>query len=201
MKRGALVLCGGRSRRMGLDKATLPFGGETLLQRVVRRLAPVVGETVVVAGPDQALPPLPAGVRVARDDVPEQGPLAGIAAGLAVATADALYATGCDVPFLCPAVARRLFDRLEGHDAAVLVQDGFVHPLAAVYRRAVRPAAVRLLAAGRPRPLHLLEEVDALHVPTDEILDLDPALETLENLNTPEAYEAALARLRRETPS
>jgi len=55
-------------------------------------------------------------------------------------------------------------------------------------------------STGRPRPLRLLGAIDTLRIPTDEILDLDPTLETLENLNTPEAYETALANLRRGEP-
>jgi len=68
------------------------------------------------------------------------------------------------------------------------------------YRRTVRPMVAGLLAASRPRPLHLLEAIDTLRIPTDEILDLDPTLEALENLNTREAYGAALAKLRRGEP-
>ena len=56
--RGAIVLAGGRSERMGREKATLPFAGETLLAHVVRRVAPLVLEVVVVGRPGQALPPL-----------------------------------------------------------------------------------------------------------------------------------------------
>ncbi len=67
-RRGALVLCGGRSTRMGRDKASLPFGEETMLERVVHRLEDHVAEIVVVARPGQDLPPsrLPSGSRSTR---------------------------------------------------------------------------------------------------------------------------------------
>ena len=64
MQVGGIVLCGGHSRRMGSPKALLPFGDETMLQRVLRLLAPVVGPLVVVAARDQQLPELPSGVEI-----------------------------------------------------------------------------------------------------------------------------------------
>src|SRR3954468_19835613 len=80
---GAVVLCGGQSSRMGRRKAWLPFGDELMLPRVVRLLSEVVPELVVVAAPDQEVPPLPAGVTVARAPERGRGPLQGLAAGLA----------------------------------------------------------------------------------------------------------------------
>jgi len=181
---------------MGRDKALLPFGDETLLQRVVRLVSTAVDEVVVVARPGQSLPALPEDVRVVFDDVPGLGPLAGIAGGLAALTADAAYATACDVPFLEPRVVDLLFEALGDARAAVVEADGFVHPLTAVYRKDVEPVARRLLAEGRPRPLFLLEEVETVRVPADVVRRVDPDLDTLENLNTEDAYERALARYR-----
>src|SRR5437764_13948831 len=80
---GGLVLAGGQSTRMGSPKATLPFGPELMLQRVVRLLGSVVRPIIVVAAPGQELPPLPADVIVARDEREQRGPLEGLAAGLA----------------------------------------------------------------------------------------------------------------------
>src|SRR6516162_8765549 len=80
---GGIVLCGGRSERMGRPKAWLPFGDELLLPRVVRLLRQAVDPVVVVAAPDQDVPPLPDGVAVVRDEAKGRGPLQGLAAGLA----------------------------------------------------------------------------------------------------------------------
>jgi molybdopterin-guanine dinucleotide biosynthesis protein A len=194
VKRGAVVLCGGRSTRMGRDKASLPFGSETLLGRVARILLPVVEEVLVVGRRGQALPPLPDGVRVVHDDVEDQGPLGGLVPALRATSADAVYVTGCDVPFLEPAIVGFLFDRLDGHDVVVPRAEGFTQPLSAVYRAAVLPTLERLFAAGRRRPVHLFDEVDTSVVEEDALRAVDPELATLANLNTPEAYEAALAR-------
>src|SRR6188768_1820044 len=97
MRKGALILCGGKSSRMGRDKATLPFGPELMLQRVVRLLGEVVelGRIVLVAAPGQELPELPVGVTVAHDLRQERGPLEGLAAGFRslAGRADAAYVT------------------------------------------------------------------------------------------------------------
>lgn len=186
---------------MGRDKASLPFGDETLLQRVVRLVAPAVDEVVVVARPGQDLPALPDGVRVTYDEVEGLGPLAGIAGGLAATTADAVYATACDVPFLRRAVIDLLFDALGDAQAAVVEADGFVHPLAAVYRKEVESVARDLLAQDRARPFFLFERVPTVRVGAGALRAVDADLDTLENLNTEEAYRAALARLASTPPT
>jgi molybdopterin-guanine dinucleotide biosynthesis protein A len=112
--RGAIILCGGKSSRMGRDKATLPSGpDEVMLQRVVRIVSEVIDPSriIAVAAEGQPLPPLPPEVTIARDRRPERGPLEGLAMGLvAIADrADVVYATSCDVPLLVPAFVDRLF--------------------------------------------------------------------------------------------
>ncbi|MFO0848134.1 MAG: nucleotidyltransferase family protein [Gemmataceae bacterium] len=112
---GGIVLCGGRSSRMGRPKAWLPVGDEVMLQRVVRTLGEVVSPVVVVAGPGQDVPPLPSDVRIVRDEVEGRGPLAGLAGGLAAldGLADAAYLSACDVPLLVPGFVRRVVELLE----------------------------------------------------------------------------------------
>ncbi len=192
---GALILCGGQSRRMGRPKAWLPFGREVLLQRVVRLLGGAVGPMVVVAGPGQDLPELPAGVTVVRDPVAHRGPLQGIATGLGALPegVEFAYATATDAPFLRPAWVTRLAELAGDHDLVIPEVDGYLHPLAALYRRAtVAPAAGALLAADRLRPVFLLEALRGRVVTPDDLRAADPDLSTLRNLNTPEDYEAAL---------
>src|SRR5262245_46798746 len=100
---GGIVLAGGHSSRMGLAKATLPFGPELMLQRVVRLLRTVANPIVVVGATNQELPPLPPDILIARDRRESRGPLEGLLAGLsalAETNIAAAYATSCDVPLL-----------------------------------------------------------------------------------------------------
>ena len=161
MTSGGIVLCGGKSTRMGVAKATLPFGPETMLQRVVRLLGTTVSPIAAVAARDQVLPALPHDVIVARDEREAKGPLEGLRAGLAAlpATVEAAYATSCDVPLLVPGFVERMLVLLGDHDIAVMEIDGFTHPLSAVYRRSVLPKVEELLAQDRLRPVFLFEAV------------------------------------------
>lgn len=180
---------------MGVPKATLPFGDETMLHRVIRLLAAVVSPIIVVAARDQVLPPLPDGVRVTRDEREAKGPLEGIRAGLSALpeSIDAAYVTSCDVPLLVPAFVERMSGLMGDHDIAVMEVDGFPHPLSAVYRRGVLPHVEKLLAADRLRPVFLFDAVRTRRVKPEEMTIVDPELRTLRNLNTQEDYRAALA--------
>jgi len=192
---GGIVLCGGKSTRMGAPKATLPFGSETMLQRVVRLLSTVVTPIVAVAARDQSLPPLPNSVIVTRDEREAKGPLEGLRAGLTALpdSIDAAYVTSCDVPLLEPAFAARMIELLGDHDIAVMEIDGFPHPLSAVYRRGVLPHIEALLNQDRLRPVFLFDAVRTRRVRPEEMLSVDPQLRTLRNLNTREDYLAARA--------
>lgn len=191
-----LVLVGGKSSRMGLPKATLPFGSETMLARVLRLLGTVARPIVVVAAPGQKLPNLPDDVLVTHDEHEGRGPLEGLAAGLAALAgqADAVYATSCDVPLLVPVVVELLARRLGSAQIAVVVEGEFAHPLAAIYRPDVLPVIRDLLSQDRLRPSFLFERVATVRVPAEELRTVDPQLTTLQNLNRPEDYLAALAQ-------
>ena len=191
---GAIVLAGGKSTRMGTSKALLPFGPETMLQRVVRILREVLSPIVVVGAAAQTLPPLDADIIITRDERGERGPLEGLRAGLKAlpADVDCAYVTSCDVPLLEPGFVRQMIDFTRGCDVAVMEIDGFAHPLSAVYRRTVLPYVEELLAEDRLRPAFLFELVRTRRVRPDEIT-ADPGLQTLRNLNTPDDYRRALA--------
>ena len=198
MKKGAIILCGGKSSRMGRDKATLPFGPELMLQRVIRLVSQVVqpDQIVVVAAPEQNLPIIPVSVRVARDEQRDRGPLEGLAAGLRMlqTDADCVYATSCDVPLLVPLFVQKLFDLLGDHEIAVPRDGQHHHPLAAVYRTSVLGTVEALLSHDQLRPRFLFDRVNTREVAVEELQDVDPQLQTLENLNRREDYLAALGQ-------
>ena len=130
-RHAGIILCGGTSRRMGRPKVMLPFGPETMLQRVVRLLSRAVDVTVVVAAPDQELPDLPSSIILAHDRHPDRGPLEGLAVGLQTLgdRAEAAFVSACDVPLLKPALVRRKIELSAGHQIAVPHVGGFDHPL------------------------------------------------------------------------
>ena len=195
MTAGGIVLCGGKSTRMGVPKASLPFGPETMLHRVVRLLGTVVSPVVVVAAREQSLPKLPDEVTITRDEREQRGPLEGLRAGLRALpiSVDIAYVTSCDVPLLVPGFVERMIELLGDHDIAVMEIDGFPHPLSAVYRRETLPHIESLLAKDRLRPVFLFDAVRTRRVQPEEMVSVDPELRTLRNLNTREDYLQALS--------
>jgi molybdopterin-guanine dinucleotide biosynthesis protein A len=179
---------------MGSSKALLPFGSETMLQRVARLLSTVVSPLVVVAAPDQALPELSTTVAITRDEREGRGPLEGLRAGLKALPAgiEIAYVTSCDVPLLVPEFVLRMVELLGDNDISVVEIDGFAHPLSAVYRRQILPYIEDLLAHDRLRPAFLFDAVRTRRVQRKELEAVDPELSTLRNLNTPEDYQNAL---------
>ena len=201
---GGVVLCGGRSSRMGRPKVWLPVGGETMLGRVVRVVGGAVGPVVVVAAPGQDVPELPAGVRVVRDDVDGRGPLGGLAAGLAAlrGECDRVYLSACDVPMLRAGFVRRVVETSRDCEGAGDTDSapsrsrlvvpriaGRLHALAAVYSLDLLPVVLAQLAAGDYRMTRLPELVPTWYLSEADFADVDPELESLRNVNTWREYE------------
>ncbi|GAD53189.1 molybdopterin-guanine dinucleotide biosynthesis protein mobA [Halarchaeum acidiphilum MH1-52-1] len=201
----AVVVAGGRSTRFGeRDKATASLAGTPLVRRVADRLVGPIDELVVNCRPAQraaierALDGYPHPMTYALDgpERADEGPLAGMHAGLTAASAERAFVVACDVPFVDPSFVRHLFDRAAGRDAAVPRRDGYDEPLHAVYRvAAARDACADALDAGERRADAVLGELDASAV-TEREVRTHAAPGTFENLNTRAAFDAAEERLR-----
>jgi molybdenum cofactor guanylyltransferase len=205
------VLAGGRSSRMGTPKAALEWHGSTLLRRTVGIVARATGgPVVVVRAAGQDLPELPGPVTVVDDPREGRGPVQGIAAGLAALAgqAEAAFVTSTDLPFLHPAFVRRVLRALGsqdgghpgGPDVALPVARGYPQPLAAAYRAGLAGLAERLVKEDRLRPAFLFAEcavtrLEDAQLLTDPVLAaLDPDLDSVLNVNTPDDYAQARRR-------
>lgn len=181
-----IVLAGGRSRRMGRDKAFLDVGGVPMIRRVLDALASVCAEVLIVTKTPQAYEHL--GVRVAHDDDPRQAALVGLCAGLRAAQTPVAFAAGCDLPFLSPAAVRYLAGLLPGWEAVVPRVEGRWHPLHAIYAAAATPGIEAALAASELRLGAALARLRVREVGTDDLAVVAPGLETLRNVNTEAEY-------------
>lgn len=190
MRYGGIVLCGGKSSRMGQSKAWLPWGNRTCLQQVVAVVQQAVPMVCVVAAPDQALPALPESVRIVRDPEPHFGPLSGLQNGLLdlQTEVDAVFLTGCDHPLLKSAFITHMLSELGNHDVVLPRDADHRYPLTAVYRVSVLPEVQRLVAAQQLRLVGLLEQVASREVPAEVLRGSDPELDSLCSANTPEEY-------------
>ena len=183
---GAIVVAGGRSARFGRDKLSEPLDGRPLLHHAIAAVRTLTDSVVVVAAHDAA-PRIPAGVSVVRDDRPFEGPLVGLAAGLAASPVDRVIVVGGDMPTLVPAVLGRLLDALLGDaTAAILETDGARAILPLALRTSAADAAVRrLVDAGERRLGALLDVLQVRVVPSAEWRLDDPDGLTLRDIDTP----------------
>jgi molybdenum cofactor guanylyltransferase len=186
----AVVLTGGKSSRMGRPKALLPFDDEPLIAHIVRRLGRVFAEIVVVAAPDQELPPLP--VALVHDQVAYQGPVSGIYHGLKAATKEVCFVTSCDAPFLNLTVILHLLSQATDWDVVVPFWQERFQPLHAIYRTSVAPLLKDQLERGELRPIFLYDKVRTRKINEDEIRGLDPEGLSFLNMNSPADYDTTL---------
>lgn len=199
MQRGGIILCGGRSFRMGVDKALLAFGGATMLEKVAATVKSVISpqQIVVVAAANQELPLTD--LTILRDSIEYQGPLAAIALGIANLPrhVEATFITGCDAPLLSPAVIEFLFDQLGEHDCAVPRDAIRSYPLCAVYKCSILPK----LSEFQGRSLHeFIATLKVRAIPCNDLSAVDPELNSFRNINTPDDYAGALAAAGLSTP-
>jgi molybdenum cofactor guanylyltransferase len=186
----AVVLAGGKSSRMGRPKALLLFDDEPLIVHIVRTLNRIFSKTVVVAAPEQELPPLPA--IVVRDEISYQGPVGGIYYGLRAAGGQFSFVTSCDVAFLNTALISHLVSQISEYDVVVPYWQERFQPLHTVYRTSVLPLLKEQLDRRELRPVYLFDKVRTCKVGEGEIRRFDPEGLSFLNMNTPEDYAEAL---------
>lgn len=199
--RAGLIIAGGHSTRFGeQDKAVADLAGTPMIRRVADRVTAVTDELVVNCRTDQISPiqealagvdPEPA---YAEDPEPDKGPIAGIMTGLQMVQAEYAFVVACDMPFVDPSIAEFLFDRADGHDAAVPRTGEWYQPTQAVYRTtAMADACEAALERGNRRIVAALDDIDFAEIDGDEV-ERRSSSETFENLNTREEFEAAAKR-------
>ena len=199
----AIILCGGRSRRMGADKASLAFGNETLLGRACRISGAAADRLIVVAAEGQQLPYLPEGVAVVYDDYPNSGPMGGTLCGLRFLRSTmkptefreaTVWVSSCDTPFITARIIRQLNVRLGESKAICVEEHARRHPLNAVYRAGCLDEIENLFASGERRMTALLQSLQAKAICASEINEVT-AEDFLFNVNTPDALKRAIERL------
>ena len=191
--RSALILAGGRSRRMGYkEKALLPIGDKIILEHVMDALDGVVDEIIISlrdVPQQELLKDYTQGYDVVLDKLQDVGPLSGILEGLRSANGEYVFVAACDMPYINTDVVELLFKRAEGHDAAIPIwENEDLEPMHAVYR--THPMAMETEKAILRNEKFVLAPVfkmqDLVFVKIDEIRELDPDLRTFVNVNTPD---------------
>lgn len=191
--RTCIILAGGKSVRFGRDKISARIGRSSLIERVVSRVDPLVGEIILVVAGDRSFPELERRPKVRRvaDIYPGNGSLGGIHAGLSASSSFYNIVVAADMPFLNPSLLQYLFAVSNGYDLTLPRMESFFEPLHAVYsKNCVKPAET-IMKQGRKVVLDLLHYVQARYVTTDEIDPYDPARLSFFNINTKEDLDRA----------
>jgi molybdopterin-guanine dinucleotide biosynthesis protein A len=181
------ILAGGRSERMGRDKAILPFLGVTFVQRVLNRLAGLATETIIV-GPDSE-DHQKFGLRIVPDLIAGRGALGGLYTALYSATNPIVIVVACDMPFVNRELLRKQKDILQKENMDVIVprSEGGLEPLHAIYRRDVCiPAVQRAIRDGEKRLISWFPYVQVRIMERDEMDLYDPYRLAFMNINTPD---------------
>jgi molybdenum cofactor guanylyltransferase len=180
----AVVLAGGTSSRMGLDKSFLLVDGQILIQRIVSKLTPFFAEVLIGADDVGKFDFLK--LRVVPDEKPGEGPLMGLVSCLAASASELNFVIACDIPEVNMGFVRTLAREAEGFDAVVpRPSGGQSEPLFAVYRKSAVEPGRACLSRGRRRIVDLLAEVRVRFVSM-------PANDWFRNLNTWEDYLEAM---------
>jgi molybdopterin-guanine dinucleotide biosynthesis protein A len=189
-----VIQAGGESRRMGQDKALLPFLGQPLIARVVTRFRPIADEILVTTNRPEAYQFL--GLPLCADLLPGRGALGGVYTALELAQNPCVAIIACDMPFASPALASAERDILlaNQNDLVIPHSGEGLEPFHAVYRReACLPAIEAALQAGKWRVDAWFNQVKVQILRREDILPYDPLGVCFRNVNTPEELQAAEA--------
>ncbi|WNF36156.1 molybdenum cofactor guanylyltransferase [Bacillaceae bacterium IKA-2] len=191
MKAGVIILAGGKSSRMGKNKALLPIDGLTTIERIKTIVSEDFEDILIVANEPELYEFLE--LPITEDKVKNKGPLAGIQAGLLAAKNNTNVLIACDMPFISVELAKFLVARSEGFDAVVPIIDGQRHPLFAVYKKTVLKAIDELFKKDELRIKDLLDCVKVNYITEKDFLNegIVNLEQSFYNMNRPSEYEEA----------
>jgi len=192
----AIVLAGGRSTRMGRDKASLVLGGRALLQRAVDACGEAASAVVVVTAPGRELSGVTSALPLTfvTDAEEGAGPLAGIVAGLSAIQTPVALVVACDMPFIAPELLRFLASSIgDGVSAAVPVLDGQAQPLCSAVRADALEALQAAFAGGTRAASAVGDLPGARLIQAAEWRVVDPTGTSFVGVNTPEEWARAEA--------
>lgn len=193
MKAAAIILSGGKSSRMGTNKALLKINEQTNIERIRDKLKEHFNDIILVTNDSEAYEFLE--IKTTADHYPGMGPLAGLHAGLAASPSDINVIVACDMPFVSGSLAELLARKCRDYDAVIPIINGKQHPLFAAFKKKAGAEAAACIEAGTLRMKHLLDRLNVLYL-TETELELEGFRATeiervFFNMNRPDEYADA----------
>jgi molybdenum cofactor guanylyltransferase len=184
-----VILAGGKSRRMGRDKAFLPFGKGMLIERVIEVIQQVADDVILITNTPEQYQRF--GLPMFADVIPETGSLGGIYTGLMHTKTAYSLCLACDMPFVKPAFLRFLCETAAEADVVIPRNTEDFQPLCAVYSQVCREAIRQRIEAGQLKITGFFEQVRVRVIEGELLARYDPHNVMFFNANTPEEYEQA----------
>ena len=184
-----VILTGGKSSRMGQDKALVHVGGVPVYSRIVDVFELLFDEILIIT--DRQGRHADIGYREVTDIIPDCGPLGGIYTGLHYAKSDQIFVASCDLPFINSSVIEIFMAEAGNYDIVVPDIDGRLHPLHATYSKRCAPYIRKWLDNGLFNITKFINDVEGLSVrkiQMPELITKDPELRSLFNMNTQEDW-------------
>lgn len=196
--KGAIILAGGDSRRLGQPKALLDFGGLPLIARIYNRLKDRFNRITVVTDRPELFSWLP--VEFTADMYPSslKSPLRGIHAGLSVSNLSWQFVVACDMPFVNMSLAGYMESLQSGCQAIVPVVGSYYQPLHAFYHRSCLEIIEQRLHAGQNKVTGFYETIALCRVEAGVLKRYDPQGYSFMNINNWSDYEQARALVQEE---
>ncbi|HDP70422.1 MAG TPA: molybdenum cofactor guanylyltransferase [Actinobacteria bacterium] len=188
-KIAGIILTGGRSSRLGKDKCLLKLGTKTILEDLVGKLSSLCEEVILVSNTLKSHQM--SGARVAQDEIPHQGPLGGILAGLKASNCFHNFIVSCDTPFLNLNLARYLIAEAKGFDVVIPESQFGLEPLQAIYSKDCISYIEDRLRNQDFKIISFFKDVKIKKIKKDRVTELDPNALSFFNINTFEDFERA----------
>lgn len=189
MRTCGVILAGGKSSRMGKNKALLPILGKPVIQHVAKTLSRCTEEVFVIANnpSDYSFLKLP----IYPDRYVHIGPLGGMESALYHIKADCYVFAACDMPFLNTDVYNILLSKLESYDAVIPIYNQYEHPMCGIYRNSIFHQVQTQIRKNDLKLKRLLDQIQVNYIDTYEGIPNDVIKKHFFNMNYPSEYEEA----------
>lgn len=189
MKIGCVILAGGKSSRMGTDKALLKIDGKSFIEQLAEEFD-FFEEKMIARGNNESISNV--NWTMISDIYQDRGPIGGLHAALSVCKSDALFCITCDMPLVKKTLAEELFQLMEEEVDAIIVktEDNRIHPLCGIYRKSTLPIFEEQIKLGNNRMMRVLDKICVKYV----TICFAEQTQQLMNVNTPKEYEELMKK-------
>lgn len=185
-EKGAIILAGGKSSRIGQNKAFLKFANSTLIEHLIDKMQEITKEIVLVTNQPELYADFQ--VKCITDEIKGKGPLGGLHAGLKSSKAWLNFVVACDMPFINPELISYMFEYTKGYDVVVPYVNNKLEPLHAIYSKQCIIPIEKCLVNDQRKLISFYAQVRVKYL-TERYLSHFNLAQVFYNINTPDDYQ------------